>query len=153
MVGDVELGFCPAQLGGAAVKTEHRDSSTFARTVEYPSGLQSVVVPVVTLVEEFPYDIPIRFLKIDAECYKPQVLAGTNRLMKHRCIDSLMLEAVPEVAGDMWPALLDKINEICSLGYESFTVNGDGTLRPTNVRGIANGCGLNTRNVILKAIH
>jgi FkbM family methyltransferase len=152
VAGRVELCFCPDNLGGATVKADQGETSTFTRTADYLVGMHSVVAPMVTLDEEFPYDLPIKFLKIDAEGYEPQVLAGANRLLQHRCIDYIMLEALHEVAGNMWNSLLDKITEICALGYAPFTFDGDSNLTPTTMTDIANGRGLTTRNVILKAL-
>lgn len=44
---------------------------------------------------EFPYDLPIKLLRIDAPGGTAGVLRGARRLIEHHCIDSVVIESAP----------------------------------------------------------
>jgi FkbM family methyltransferase len=150
--GQSELDFTPYCLGGAAVRSAASDSTTFGRTATALPGSTSVTVDVVTLDSEFKYDIPIRMLKIDAEGFEAQVLAGARRLLANRCIEYLMLEAVAEISGRGWSALLDALEEVCRLGYQPFAVSTNGELVAVSLDAVARGWGMKTRNLVLRCV-
>jgi hypothetical protein len=89
-----------------------------------------------TLDQEFPFDIPIRAAKIDAEGFEAEVLKGADRLFRSRCIDFVIIEAVQEVAGNSWPALLGAIAKLEEYGYEPHIFVRDGAIQRTNLQSI-----------------
>lgn len=150
-IGKTELKFHPARLGDAAVRTDAADGGTFSRTAAYLGGVQTVGVPVVALDREFPCDIPIKFLKIDAEGHEAEVIEGARRLLESHCIEYLMLEAVREVAGSAWQRLLEVAERLCATGYEPFSLGWNGTLVPTSLTRIECGRTAGSRNVVFRS--
>ncbi len=143
-----ELRYNPSRIGGATLM-EDSESSTSTRTTPYLDECKTVSVDVVALDEEFPCDVPIKALKIDAEGYEISVLRGTKRLLSQQCIDYLMLEAVEEVAGDSWSDFLNAVKELCNCGYSSYTLGRNGQLVAIDLAAVRNGQGMYTRNLIL----
>ncbi len=147
--GTAQLRFSPVRAGDATIGAN--DSGCFAQTTEFVGNIEAMTVPVVSLDEEFPVDIPLKMLKIDAEGSETQVLAGARRLFAHRCIQYAMLEVVQEVAGDSWEELLVAIESVCELGYQTFALGKNGKLTATTLQEIAHGRGLTTRMLVLGA--
>jgi len=57
---------------------------------------EAVDVPCVTLDQEFPVDLPIKLLKIDAEGDEAAILKGARRLLERRCIDFVLIKVLRE---------------------------------------------------------
>jgi FkbM family methyltransferase len=154
-VGDAprqaELDFPPARLGDGAIRSATRDTGTFGRTAAYLATTKSVAVDVVTLDAEFGYDIPIKMLKIDAEGFESEVLAGAWRLLSQQCIEYVMLETGAEVSGKGWNTLLQTLEQCCNLGYQPYAVDGHGRLIRVSLDAVARGGSLSTHNLVLKS--
>jgi FkbM family methyltransferase len=146
--GSAVLKFNSSRMGGASL-VEDVQLSTSTASNAYLDELKTVEVSVVTLDSEFPCDLPIKFLKIDAEGYEISVLRGADRLLSHRCIDYVMLETIEEVAGESWPDLLEIIHKVCAYGYSPYTLGRNGKLIEVDLALVKNGTGLLTRNLVL----
>jgi FkbM family methyltransferase len=153
--GEAELVIPASRLGDAALDSNKVGGASIERTLQYigePGGERGVMVKVVSLDDEFPYDIPIRVLKLDAEGHETQVLAGANRLLRAGCIDFIMLEALEEVAGPSWRDFLITIAKIARFGYDPFVFGLNGRLKPTTLDQVRIGSGGATRNIVLKRV-
>ena len=95
-----------------------------------------VEVPVGTLDSEFPVNLPIRFLKIDAEGFDHHVLRGAGRLLGQNCIDILMLECLEEVYGSCWDEFVAEIKKIVSFGYHPHVLTKSSKLTPISFNDI-----------------
>lgn len=102
-----------------------------------PGDSTVIDVPCVTLDQEFPIDLPIKLLKIDAEGYEVAVLKGARRLLEHRCIDFILIKVLREVArsrwrrelgGSRWNKLLAQLNLLTESNYVACTLANDGSL-------------------------
>jgi FkbM family methyltransferase len=127
--GETRLSFNPESLGGATVVADD-EQGVFAETSRLFSQRHHVRVPVVALDDEFPVDLPIRFLKIDTEGFEHEVLAGAKRLIQRGCIDFILLEAVQEVSGPQWPRLVQAMRDLEAHGYRAHRIRGDLKLEP-----------------------
>lgn len=126
--GNLELRFSRERLGDATLATPG-GSTTFESSIELLVDEESTLVEVVALDTEFPVDLPIRFLKVDAEGFEHQVLRGGARLLERHCIDILMLECVQEVYGAAWQEFLTEIKKLIAYGYEPFVLNRKSQLK------------------------
>lgn len=110
--GSVRLAFIPERLGDAQVGYDEIINSTFSETVKTlgADNLSVIDVPCVALDQEFPIDLPIKLLKIDAEGHEGAILKGARRLLERRCIDFILIEVLREVAGSRWSELLTQLN-------------------------------------------
>jgi FkbM family methyltransferase len=137
-------------LGGAALEDRRGHGGAHDRTRELLADAELVDVEVVTLDQEFPFDIPIRAVKIDAEGFEAEVLKGADRLFRSRCIDFVIIEAVEEITGRTWPSLLGAIAKLEEYGYEPYIFVRDGAIRRTNLQSIGLTGGQASRNIVLK---
>jgi FkbM family methyltransferase len=143
-----KLEVASSLLGGVGLKGNKDLHGTSDQTRRYLGEVSEIQVDVVRLDDEFPYDIPIRVLKIDAEGLETEVLAGAQRLFSSNCVDYAILEAIPEVAGNSWHSLMASFRQIVSFGYTPYVFKRAGTAKSTTVGNIAQGwC---SRNVIFK---
>jgi len=113
-----------------AIASERRDD------VQAGHG-EAVDVPCVTLDQEFPIDLPIKLLKIDAEDAAAAILKGARRLLERRCIDFVLIKVLSEVAlsrwrrelgGSRWNELLAQLNLLTESNYVACTLANDGSL-------------------------
>lgn len=142
-LGEATLRFSPGMLGGASLD-DARGEAAAAAVARAIGGTVEVEVPVVTLDEEFPVDLPIRFMKLDVEGFEHAVLAGARRLFESRCIDVLMIEAVREIAGGSWPRLVVALDRLLEAGYRPHRLDRDLRLRPAPAsRPFESGAGRN----------
>jgi len=139
----------PACLGGASLETAREQGEAVDRTREYTGQVQALEVEIVSLDEEFPLDIHIRALKIDAEGFEPEVLAGATRLLKAGCIDFVVLEAVREIAGKNWQPLMQSLHWLGASGYEPYVFSGNGAIAKTTLEEIYGGRE-RARNIVMK---
>lgn len=146
--GNAVLRFNPSRIGDATL-VDIKRAGTYAQTASYLGESTSVSTPVITLDSEFPCDLPIKFLKIDAEGYETSVLKGAERLLSRQCIDYVMLETVQEVAGESWEELLESIKNVCAHGYATYTLGPNGGPVAIELEAIRNGQRLQTRNIVL----
>lgn len=127
--GEASLSFSPESLGGATVVAEE-EQGVAAQTSRLFPQRHHIRVPIVALDEEFPVDLPIRVLKIDAEGFEHEVLAGAKRLIERGCIDFILLEAVQEVYGAHWRRLLQAMRDLEERGYRPHRIRGSLKLEP-----------------------
>lgn len=150
--GEAELTIPMVRLGDAALSGDKPGGALAEHALRYAGDAaekRRIKVPIVSLDDEFPCDIPIRFLKIDAEGHETKVLAGANRLLKAGCIDFIMLEALENVAGS-WKDFLASLAEIERFGYKPFVFGRKGRLDPTTLENIRIWGGGVSRNIVLK---
>jgi len=123
-----------------------------AAAIERTLGaVQEVRVPVVTLDEEFPVPMPIRFMKVDVEGFEHALLAGGRRLFAACCVDVLMIEAVREVYGNDWSRFVGALGRLIDDGYRPHRLGADTRLRPVErARMFDAGAG---RNLFLVSPH
>jgi inositol phosphorylceramide mannosyltransferase catalytic subunit len=114
-------------------------NSTFGNTNEIrgPDNLTVVGMAPVTLDREFPIDLPIKLIKIDAEGHEVAVLKGARRLLERRCIDFILIKVLRETArsrwrkelgGSRWNKLLAQLNLLTESHYVACTLANDGSL-------------------------
>lgn len=125
----MQLRFSKRILGGATLCVSEA-AGTFNKSTALSKDEESVEVEVSTLDTEFPVDLPIRLLKIDAEGFEHHVLRGGSRLIEQHCIDLLMLECIQEVYGPNWNVYLSELKRIIGCGYLLCTLTRSGKLRP-----------------------
>jgi FkbM family methyltransferase len=138
------------RLGDATVMvTGHPKAATASRPANLP-GTHTAVTAVVALDDEFPCNVPIRVLKIDAEGHEADVLAGAERLLTGHCIDYVLLEAIEEASGARWPDLIAELEKVSALGYDAFVLVRHGRLQPIGLGELQTreGCG---RTVVLRS--
>jgi FkbM family methyltransferase len=121
--GKVPLTYVPEYLGGGQVGGGI-EASTSLNSVEKLGNERAIVldVPCVRLDEEFPVDLPIKLLKIDAGGLEGEVLKGADRLLQRRCIDVIIVELLG-VAGARWRETVQQVNKIIEYGYGVFTLS------------------------------
>jgi hypothetical protein len=90
---------------------------------------QKIDVEVSTLDADFPIDLPIRFLKIDAEGFDHHVLRGASRLLERTCVDILMLEVSQEIAGNAWDDYVAELKKVISYGYDPYILTPSAKLQ------------------------
>jgi len=130
ITGTVHLSFFPERLGDAMVDQQRVENSVFSETASSlgEQNMLTVEVPCVTLDSEFPLDLHIKLLKIDAEGHEGAVLRGARCLLDCQCVDFLLIEVFREVAGSRWGALLAELNRLIELGYVPCTLTPEGIL-------------------------
>jgi FkbM family methyltransferase len=144
------LVFADSRLGDSKLGDTLDSESTHAKTIEYVDQSDRIEVPVKTLDQIFPYNIPIRFLKIDVEGLEHLVVEGAKRLISRKCIDYIMVETVKEVAGENWGEVVQSIEELTRMGYSAHTFSGGSKPVEVDLKDIKKGS-LHTRNVLLVA--
>jgi FkbM family methyltransferase len=124
----VKLTFISDRLGDGQVGQDEVIGSTFAESLRTLGRERAVVleVPCVRLDDEFPVDLPIKFLKIDAEGYEAFVLAGADRLLRRRCVDYILIELSEEVSGSRWHETVKQVNKVITYGYGVFGLTEEG---------------------------
>jgi len=140
----------PSSLGGATLAAGSEGQGAPDRTREFLTELQSVDVDVVALDEEFPFDVPIRIIKIDAEGFEPEVLAGASRLFRNQCVDFVIIEAVEEVSGPTWLRLIEALKVLASHGYVPHVFRRDGMIEKTTIDKVRMEGGQGSRNIVMK---
>ena len=120
--GQLKLRYSPEVLGGATLAAEGT-AGTFEASTAPLGASEEIDVEVATLDTDFPVDLPIRLLKIDAEGFEHQVLRGGARLLERHCIDLVMLECVQEVYGAAWQEFLVEIKKLIEFGYEPYILD------------------------------
>jgi FkbM family methyltransferase len=128
----VRLRFSKERLGDATLTLT--DGGTFESTLSLLGDVEEIDVEVTTLDADFPVDLPIRLLKIDAEGYDHQVLQGSARLLQRQCIDIVMLECLQEVHGWNWPEYLSKLRQIMDFGYGLYTLTVSSKLQQLSLK-------------------
>jgi Glycosyltransferase sugar-binding region containing DXD motif len=88
-----------------------------------PTGSQQLA-----LDEQFPVDLPIKLLRIGTPGHAAAPLKGARRLLEHRCIDNILIEADKERAGFDWSGLLSELDWVTNFGYTACTLRRDGSL-------------------------
>jgi FkbM family methyltransferase len=148
--GEATLRVVPSRLGDASLNAGRGVSA--AAAIERTLGaVQEVRVPVVTLDEEFPVPMPIRFMKVDVEGFEHALLAGGRRLFAACCVDVLMIEAVREVYGNDWSRFVGALGRLLDDGYRPHRLGADTRLRPVErARMFDAGAG---RNLFLVSPH
>jgi FkbM family methyltransferase len=148
--GQLKLRFSPEVLGGATL-AESGTAGTFDTSTELLQASVEIDVEVATLDSDFPVDLPIRLLKIDAEGFEHHVLRGGVRLLERHCVDILMIECVQEVYGAAWQEFLAEIRKLIDYGYDPYTLDRRSKLRKISYNNIlfAN----RGRNVIFVSKH
>jgi hypothetical protein len=101
-----------------------------------PSDIREVEVEVTRLDSDFPLDVPIRLLKIDAEGFEHHVLRGASRLLERRCIDIIMLECIQALFGEAWGEFVGELRKLISCGYSPYTLGRNSKLRATDLNEI-----------------
>ena len=127
-VGTSQLRFSRQLLGGATLAPAD-SSGTFEKSVPLLDGEDVVDVEVSTLGTDFPVDLPIRMLKIDAEGFEHHVLRGGQRLFERQCIDLVLLECVQEVYGKNWSIFLAELKKVIGLGYAPYVLKRSSKLQ------------------------
>jgi hypothetical protein len=93
---------------------------------------------VATLATEFPYDLPIKFLKIDVGGSEASVLRGAERLLSRQCVDYVMIEAIKQLSGKSWLLLLDALQKVCAYGYRAYYLGRNGHPIPIELAAVLN---------------
>ena len=129
--GTASLSVLANNLGGAQMDVNCVTEATFSMNAKAlgQEGVSKLNVPRVRIDDEFPIDLPIKVLKIDVEGFEGRVLAGAKRLLARRCVDFVIIELVPEVAGSRWNENLEQVQRVVEYGYEIHTLLNDGSLR------------------------
>ena len=110
---------------------------TDANVAFEPDNSNASQCPFVTLDREFPVDLPIKLLKIDAEGREAAILSGAQRLLQHRCIDFILIKVLRDVmkhrwrrelGGQRWRELLAQFAQLSASGYVVCTLAKDGSV-------------------------
>jgi FkbM family methyltransferase len=131
----LRLRFSKERLGDATL-VKSGTANTFQSSAAMLSDEEAIDVEVSTLDADFPVDLPIRFLKVDAEGYEHHVLRGGARLLERHCIDILMLECIQEVYGQHWGEFLLELKKLIGYGYEPYTLNRRAKLKKISYNSI-----------------
>jgi hypothetical protein len=107
-------------------------------------------VPTVALDDEFPCDLPIKLLRVDARAFDSEVVAGARRLLTARCFDSVTVGAAEEVAGAGFSRWIEAVREVCGYRYEPYVLDSAGRVSKASLTRIASG-NRRTPNVVLMA--
>lgn len=147
--GQAVLRFNLSRMGDATIADDIQVQA-HTRTIEYLGSDDAIHTSVVTLDSQFPYNLPIKFLRIDAEGHEASVLRGAERLLSRQCVDYVMLKAVEEVAGESWPDLLEAIKKVCGYGYSPCSLALNGRPVPIELDAVRIGNKtMRTRNLVL----
>ena len=150
--GTIKLTFASDCLGDGRIgNVNDAMASAFVESLKILGPGRTVVldVPCVRLDEEFPVDLPIKVLKIDAEGYEGFVLAGADRLLRRRCIDYILIELSEEISGALWQDTLRQVTNAIGYGYSIYTLAEDGGL--IEQKELASAIGAGHRNIVLVA--
>lgn len=131
--GRLQLRFSKGLLGGATLASEDSQAA-FGETVSLVSNEETLDVEVTTLDADFPVNLPIRLLKIDAEGFEHEVLRGARRLFQEQCVDILMMECLQEVSGSNWEAILAEVKKLMDIGYKPHLLTSSSRLQEINWR-------------------
>ena len=133
--GFSEFSFTPERW---ADSQSRRDESSKFDEVDNADASATAPVCWVALDQEFPIDLPIKLLKIDAEGCEVPVLKGASRLLDRRCIDFVLIKVLREVAdhsrwrrqlgGDRWNRLLAELSRLIESNYLICSLAEDGSL-------------------------
>jgi FkbM family methyltransferase len=148
--GTCTLRFSRERLGDATLSTKD-STTTFEKSLSLLTDQSEIPVTVATLDADFPVDLPIRLLKIDAEGFDHHVLRGASRLLERNCVDILMLECLQEVYGEAWGELVAELRKIIGYGYETYILTKSAKLQSINFDEILHSD--RDRNIILVARH
>jgi len=146
----MRLRFSRALLGGATLAAGG-NAGTFENSIPLVSGAEEIDVEVSTLDSDFPVDLPIRLLKIDAEGFEHHVLRGGARLLEKQCVEILMLECLREVYGEKWNELVRELEKLVDYGYEPYVLSWSSKLKRIPLTRVLSGN--RGRNVIFVANH
>jgi FkbM family methyltransferase len=146
--GTAELSVNLSRLGDATMIVG-ATGGAYDKSRAVLGSTDKIPIDMVCLNEEFPYDVHIRVLKIDAEGYEPEVLKGAWRLIENGCIDFIIMEAVQEVAGSSWPRLMNTVEALITAGYQPYRTLQDGSLVDSSLTKVKLGKH-GSRNVIFK---
>ena len=133
--GTLQLRFSKERLGDATLVSSD-NANTFQSSALLLAAEEEIAVEVSTLEAEFPVDLPIRLLKVDAEGYEHHVLRGGTRLLERHCIDILMLECIQDVYGQQWGEFLAEIKKLIEYGYEPYTLSRSSRLKKISYNNI-----------------
>jgi FkbM family methyltransferase len=145
-----KLVFSASRLGDATLHATTGASSTSEFTRDFVGESREVDVEVVTLDDEFPANVPIRAIKIDAEGFEAEVLTGAERLISSGSVDFIMFEAIPEVSGDSWQSLINAALRVMGFGYEPWRFEYDGEISLTTLDEIQRTGTGESRNILLR---
>jgi FkbM family methyltransferase len=133
--GTQRLRFAKGRMGDATLAAKGADSA-FHKTTPLVGAEEEISVETSTLDDDFPVNLPIRLLKIDAEGFEHHVLRGGGRLLDQHCVDILMLECIQEVYGPSWHEYLREIEKLIAHGYGLYILRNSAKLRPLNIKGL-----------------
>ncbi len=144
--GTCTLRFSRERLGDATLVSKD-NTGTFEKSLSLLTNSDEVDVAVSTLDEDFPIDLPIRILKIDAEGFDHHVLRGASRLLERNCIDILMLECDQEISGGTWDEYVVELRKIIAYGYDTYTLTKSAKLKPIDFNDVLYA--IRDRNIVL----
>jgi FkbM family methyltransferase len=132
------LAFIPERLGDASEGPDEMINSIIHETSKMIGVAPTKIdVACVSLDQEFPIDLPIKILRIDAEGREVAVLKGARRLLKRGCVDFILIRIfrqVPwpywrnKIARSRWSELLIELNRLTQSNYAPCTLEADGSL-------------------------
>jgi FkbM family methyltransferase len=147
--GTAMLSVNPTCLGDATMMSGDTGGA-FDRTRRVMGNIASIPVEVVSLDTEFPYDLHIRIVKIDAGGFEAEVLEGAARLLRNSCIDYVILEMVEEVAGSAWHKMISALEKLENVGYYPHIFLRDGAIERTTLGKVRSAGGQGARNIVMK---
>jgi FkbM family methyltransferase len=148
--GTVKLTFTSDRLGDGKIEPGAESGSAFGETLKIlGEEAKTLSVNSTRLDDEFPLDLPIKVLKIDAEGYEGCVLAGADRLLRSRCVDFILMELLPEVSGSRWHETVKQVNSLISYGYVICCLTKDGEI--VEQKNLAMALKTGYRNIVLAA--
>ena len=135
-----KLVSAPVTKGPSSANAEQEASDAtldYAKVAIEPDRTATPDVTYVTLDMEFPVDLPIKLLKIDAHGREVAILNGASRLLQHRCIDFIVIKVLKDVmkhrwrrelGGQRWRELRAQFAQLMASGYAVCTIARDGSL-------------------------
>jgi FkbM family methyltransferase len=145
------LSFHSDRLGDGTVLPAEKQG-VFGESIAFVGGAKQINVPIVRLDDEFEVDLPIRFLKIDAEGFEHRILNGASRLIRNRCFDFIMVEVLRDVARHQWVELCAALKLLEEAGYTPHVLIQNGRVTPTSVHAVIHGNTKGGRNFIFKSV-
>jgi FkbM family methyltransferase len=138
-IGSSSISFVSGRVGDALRGCDDTINTIVEETVKMIGGADSnaIDVPSCTLEQEFPIDLPIKLLRIDAQGQEVSVLKGARRLLERRCIDFIVIKIFKDatetqwrnrVARSRWSELLAQLNLLTESSYIACTIGSDGSL-------------------------
>jgi FkbM family methyltransferase len=104
------------RLGGTS------DHDSFAL---YSSRHERLIVEKARLDDIVPFDIPIKFMKIDVEGHEASVLRGARRLLESQSIETVLLEYGTESHGPSFAEFSSELGAMVQFGYSPFRLGLD----------------------------